>query len=398
MVLAEQLVEEQPGGPLADWASSGAMWLTGRRDGAPQLVPGTPATAVRAGLDQLRSAAESIGVDASRLPDHRLLGERAAVSGMARRGRVSAGGATRLLDASDGVVAIAIARPSDLESLPALTETTVDGEPWDVLARWCSGTSTADIIERATLLGMACGSLTAPSAPPGPRPESPGSPLRHRDLVIVDLSALWAGPLAAHLLHLLGARVIGVESGHRPDPSRHSQPAFHGLLHAGTEQRRIDFRTDEGIAELRRLLESADIVIESSRPRALEQLGIDARSLAQAHDVTWLSITAYGRDDPRIGFGDDVAIAAGLVGAGPVFAGDAIADPMTGVQAALVGWTHALAGLHGVIEVVMHDVVAASTGTGAAAEAEVVHSGEDWYVDAGSGLIPVARPAVRSPA
>ena len=50
-----------------------------------------------------------------------------------------------------------------------------------------------------------------------------------------------------------------------------------------------------------------------------------------------VSITAFGRDSNRIGFGDDVAAAAGLVAlddAGdPVFCGDAIADPLTGLTA-----------------------------------------------------------------
>lgn len=398
------VVDEQPRDPLADWAGSGAMWLTGRVDGPPGLVSGTPATAVRAGLAQLESAAAAVGADPSGLPDHRLLGERAALANLSRNGRTSAGGATRLLDAADGVVALSLARPSDIELLPALTQSVADGEPWEVLTHWVARTTTAEIIERTSLLGIACGCLPAagPAAGPAASPvagpisehDVPVSSLRRRELVVVDLSALWAGPLCAHLLHLLGARVTGVESVHRPDLSRGSQSAFYDLLHAGTERCRIDFRTRDGIDDLRGLLGSADLVIESSRPRALQQLGIDAERLAADHGVTWLSITAYGRDDPRIGFGDDVAIAAGLAGTGPVFAGDAIADPLTGVHAALVGYTSALAGQVGVVEVAMRDVVAATAGQ--LPDAEVVDHDGAWYVDAGAELIPIARPGART--
>jgi hypothetical protein len=369
------------------------MWLTGHADGPPQFATGTPATAVRGGLHALCSVAAAVGSDSSRLPDERLLGERAALSGLSRNGRTCAGGATRLLDAADGTVAIALPRPSDVDSVPALTEVNVDGDPWAAVADWCEQTPSAEVVERATLLGIAAAAL--PTAPLGTEPIPPATPdaLQARPLTVVDLSALWAGPLAAHLLQLVGARVVGVESPTRPDPSRLSQPAFFDLLHSGTERRSIDFTAPAGRDELRRLIAAADIVIEASRPRGLQQLGIDAEQLASDHGITWVSITAYGRDDPRIGFGDDVAVGAGLVGAGPVFAGDAIADPITGVHAALIAFTRALSGRTGVVEVPMHDTVQRCVGP--VLDAEVVQRDGDWYVDTGNDLIAVARPSTR---
>ena len=52
----------------------------------------------------------------------------------------------------------------------------------------------------------------------------------------------------------------------------------------------------KGCAALRTLLTAADVVIEGSRPRALQQLGIDANELLNADDGpdVWLSITGYG--------------------------------------------------------------------------------------------------------
>jgi hypothetical protein len=73
----------------------------------------------------------------------------------------------------------------------------------------------------------------------------------------------------------------------------------------------------------------------------MDRLGIDVAAIV-AGGTSWMSVTAYGRDGDganRIGFGDDVAVAAGLAIAGepPLFVGDAIADPITGLYAAVAG-------------------------------------------------------------
>lgn len=84
-------------------------------------------------------------------------------------------------------------------------------------------------------------------------------------------------------------------------------------------------------------------MIEASRPRALEQLGIMATDMVAGGPRLWISITAYGRQGAsgnRVGFGDDAAAAGGLVAwseEGPSFCGDAIADPLTGLVAAARG-------------------------------------------------------------
>ena len=107
-------------------------------------------------------------------------------------------------------------------------------------------------------------------------------------------------------------------------------------MHAGKEQIAVDFATED----LRRLLLSADVVIEGSRPRALEQLGIDALDVVRQGPQVWLSITAHGRTEPQrdwVGFGDDAAVAGGLVASWkdtPCFVADAVADPLTGTAAA----------------------------------------------------------------
>jgi crotonobetainyl-CoA:carnitine CoA-transferase CaiB-like acyl-CoA transferase len=161
-------------------------------------------------------------------------------------------------------------------------------------------------------------SRAAPMAPIGRPP------------VVVDLSSLWAGPLCTRLLADHGAHVIKVESATRPDGARRGPRAFFERLHAGKELRTIDF----GGPELAELVATADVVVEASRPRALRHLGILAEEI---RPPVWLSITGHGRASNRVAFGDDAAVAGGLVAhdaTGPMFCADAIADPATGLLAA----------------------------------------------------------------
>ena len=164
---------------------------------------------------------------------------------------------------------------------------------------------------------------------------------RSSQLRVVDLSSLWAGPLCSHLLQRCGYAVTKVESRHRPDGARFGNPDFFAALDAGKEHVEIDFHSEHGINQLRELISNADVVIEGSRPRAMQQLGIDAEQIVcDAQPQVWLSITGYGRSGmagQRVGFGDDCAVAGGLVDEtsdGPQFLGDAIADPISGLVAA----------------------------------------------------------------
>jgi crotonobetainyl-CoA:carnitine CoA-transferase CaiB-like acyl-CoA transferase len=96
------------------------------------------------------------------------------------------------------------------------------------------------------------------------------------------------------------------------------------------------------------LIAAADIVIESARPRALAQLGIDAAQIVRATPgLVWLTITGHGAEGDAagwVGFGDDCGVAGGLSAALRAasgvtgFVGDAIADPLTGMEAARLAW------------------------------------------------------------
>ena len=252
-----------------------------------------------------------------------LLGERAALFGLTRAGRIAPGGATRLLRAADGWAALALSRPDDRRALPAWLEADSHGESdWDFAEREVARRPLAWLAERARWLGVAFApAAPVPASAPrwvhatecGPR----GDPTR-RPPRVLDFSALWAGPLCAELLAGAGADVIKIESAQRLDASRAQRagaPLFYDLLNARKRSAVLDFRSARDADLLHALVASADIVIESARPRALAQLGIGAEAFVAARaGRVWLSITGYGRGDAppgRVAFGDDAAVAAG---------------------------------------------------------------------------------------
>jgi hypothetical protein len=289
-----------------------------------------------------------------------LLGERAALMGLRRHGQVSPGGGTRLLRAADGWWALNLARDADL--VPALTSRARHGDVWDDVQAWASGMPVQEILDRTMLLGLAAsglGETTVPFSPWRLTRRDAHAAGRERPRV-VNLGALWAGPLAANLLALTGAEIIDVQSRHRPDPVRVDSPDFYAVLHNGHERRSLDFDLP---GEVRRVVADADIVIEASRPRALRSLQADAESvLADGRARTWLRITGH-RDTARVAFGDDAAVAGGLVAWSddePAFAGDAIADPLTGLLGALAVIGTRSAHHTTLIDIAMADVAAYS--------------------------------------
>jgi crotonobetainyl-CoA:carnitine CoA-transferase CaiB-like acyl-CoA transferase len=336
---------------VSDWATSGVPYLTGRQDGPALIPPGQAAGRAR----QLGEYLARVGVH---VDGAALLGERAAFTGHRRNGATSLGGACRLLPTADGWAAVSCARPGDPALLGALVGAELGADPWPAVAAWLRDHTAGELAERAELLGLPAHPVTSAKVRAIGHSSADarglGAPRAMAGLLVVDFSALWAGPLCAHLLGLAGARVVKVETPDRPDGARRGNAEFYRLLHAGHRSVVVDPAEPNGRRLLRALVEAADIVIEASRPRALAGWGLDPGMTA----ATWVSITAAGRSSHRIGFGDDAAAGAGLVArdaAGPVFVGDAVADPLAGLTAAALAVGAAPGSL---VEVSLHDVVA----------------------------------------
>jgi hypothetical protein len=162
--------------------------------------------------------------------------------GLRRHGRISANGSCRLLRAGDGWVAVNLPRREDVDSVEALTGRPVRGDPWAAVEGAVADMASAELLDRGRLLGLPVAGLPVAglpgrpgaAAPSGTRIESRwpevGAPLGARGLQVVDLSAMWAGPLAARILMAAGADVVKVESQSRPDGARRIA-LFYSWLH-----------------------------------------------------------------------------------------------------------------------------------------------------------------------
>ena len=390
-------------GPVADWAGSGAMALTGTAGGPPLVAPGQPATAARAALLAMDAVAgRPLGV-----AGHRLLGERAALTGQGRSAPWSLGMRTRALPTATGWTVVSLARDDDLSLLPAILEQDVDGPPWEALGRWARERPSDEVAARAQLLGLPAAPIPEDPAPSWP-PWRIASAGRRRPVfgqvaapLVLDLSALWAGPLCASLLGLAGARVVRLESSARPDGGRRGCPPFDDLLHAGQLAVSLPFGDPSGRAALHDLVAAADVVVTSARPRALDQLGLDPHvHLAGRSDGVWVSVTAHPPCPDGavwVGYGDDAAMAAGLLrrlpDGTPVPCGDAIADPLTGAHAALAALAGVRAGGRHHVEVSLSEVAASTLAEVTLPDA--VQTDHGWSVPGEHGAVPVLDPVAR---
>ncbi len=309
--------------------------------GAPDL-PGC-ADAVRDALNLLLPADRQVS-----WLGRRMLGMRRLSHPLRRGGAVSPSGSCRLLPTADGVLAVNLARDEDWSLLPAWLE--CEGlRSWEGLAAALLPRDSATVLERGRWLGLP----VAPMAPPPPgaawldarhladsRPPPAGGRPR-----VLDLSSLWAGPLCSQLLRLGGAQVLRIEHPQRPDGARRGPALFFDSLNAGKQTLALDLRQPAQRARFFEELSRADILIEAFRPRVWQQLGIEPEAcLARQPGLSWLSITGHGRDEPQAhwaAFGDDAAVAGGLshvmrqACGETLIVGDAIADPLTGLHAAL---------------------------------------------------------------
>jgi hypothetical protein len=305
--------------PLSGWADAQIKAIA--------AITGTPALAALSGAT--------------------LLGERAALNGFVVPGTISAGGGCRFFATSDGHIALNLSRDDDRALLPALLgDASVDPDDVAALKQPISARRAEELVIQGRTLGLAIASLNERPASPPSRTSTIGlaTQKRAQPPLVIDLTALWAGPLAGHLLGLTGAQVIKVESRNRPDRMRQGDPALFAPLNQNKANVALDLRDTQDRDALISLIRRADFVLEAARPRALPQLGIDPDALVrEVPGLVWVTITGHGNDGEAgnwIGFGDDCSVAAGLSAAlldasGRIgFGGDACADPLAGIHAA----------------------------------------------------------------
>lgn len=139
---------------------------------------------------------------------------------------------------------------------------------------------------------------------------------------VLAVAKVWAGPYAAKLLAQLGAEIVKVESTSALDEMR----AYGGVdiehapyfLSQNTEALsvRVNLKSADGIAQLKKMIAVSDVVLDNLRPGALDKLGLSYEAMkAIKPDIIHVSIKMYGSEGPlgyQTGYAPSFAAIGGL--------------------------------------------------------------------------------------
>ncbi|MER8761705.1 MULTISPECIES: CaiB/BaiF CoA-transferase family protein [unclassified Mesorhizobium] len=179
-----------------------------------------------------------------------------------------------------------------------------------------------------------------------------------KDIRVIELARILAGPWAGQLLADLGADVIKVESPDGGDDTRKWGPpfvighdgenlsaAYYHSCNRGKRSIAIDFSTPEGAETVRRLVATSDVLIENFKVGGLKKYGLDYDSLRKINSrLIYCSITGFGQSGPyapRAGYDFIIQGMAGMMsitgeaGREPQKAGVAISDVFTGLYSVI---------------------------------------------------------------
>ncbi|HEV8615819.1 MAG TPA: CoA transferase, partial [Methylomirabilota bacterium] len=167
---------------------------------------------------------------------------------------------------------------------------------------------------------------------------------------VIDLSRVLAGPFCGALLGDLGADVIKVEDPETGDESRtwppHKDGEAAGYLVNNRNKRGIavNLKAEAGVDVVRRLAQSADVLIENFRTGTMEAFGLGYDPLAALNPrLVYCSVSAFGRTGPRAASAGYEALMqafsgimsiTGEPGGAPVRCGVSFLDLTTGILSA----------------------------------------------------------------
>jgi alpha-methylacyl-CoA racemase len=151
------------------------------------------------------------------------------------------------------------------------------------------------------------------------------------DIKVIEMAGLAPGPFGAMMLADMGAEVLRID---RPDAPEAKPGAKPNLVNRNRSAIALDIKSKDGLAILRRLIASADALIEGFRPGVMERLGLGpGECLAANPKLVYGRVTGWGQDGPlahaaghdvnyvalagalhTIGTRDDIAIPLNLIG------------------------------------------------------------------------------------
>jgi crotonobetainyl-CoA:carnitine CoA-transferase CaiB-like acyl-CoA transferase len=189
------------------------------------------------------------------------------------------------------------------------------------------------------------------------------------DLRVVDISTVLAGPNCARYLADFGADVIKVE---RPDTGdslrgmawrdpRDGEGLWWKLVNRNKRNIALDFKNEEDLALLRKLLDDAHVLVENFRPGTLERLGLAPEELLKRNPkLVIVRISGFGQDGPyasRPGFASIAESMAGLAAVSgdpngpPMLPAIALTDEATGIAAAFATMVALHSGVGQVVDI-----------------------------------------------
>ncbi|MEE8422670.1 MAG: CoA transferase [Dehalococcoidia bacterium] len=240
----------------------------------------------------------------------------------------------------------------------------VEPAPEPLLAR--PGDDTRDVIDALSHATADPTTSAMPAMPTMPAPAPRSSPTLApplRGVRVLDLTRVWAGPVAARILGDLGADVIRVEapSGRGPavirrpgrgadfpdgDPGERpwNRQGLFNKLNRNKRSLALNLKEPRGRELFLALVAESDVVIENFSARVMPGLGLDYDRLREAKpDIIYLAMPAFGLDGPRrdyIGFGSSIEPSSGftaLMGYSadePRITAAGVSDPIAGTTAA----------------------------------------------------------------
>lgn len=133
-----------------------------------------------------------------------------------------------------------------------------------------------------------------------------------KDIRVIDLSQVLAGPFATYQMALMGAEVLKIEKpgegdwtrtgGAIPELSDHKMGLGFLAHNAGKKSVTIDLKSTEGLALIKQLIGTADVFVENFKPGVAGRLGLGFDVVREINPkIVYCSISAYGQDGPLSG-------------------------------------------------------------------------------------------------
>jgi crotonobetainyl-CoA:carnitine CoA-transferase CaiB-like acyl-CoA transferase len=238
---------------------------------------------------------------------------------------------------------------------PGLGPLRLPGAPWRLERKWWALRGPAPALGEA---GPTLDELLPSRSAPESRPCASASvPLPLEGVRVLDLSWVWAGPYCTmHLAHL-GAEVIKIESGLRPDLGRRvriyppdvpeglNTAGYFNQWGQGKKSVTVNLGTQEGVELVKRLAAHCDVVVDNFATGVTERLGLSPEAFqALKPGLIVASISGYGKTGPLsryMGYGPSIPPLGGLTSVtgyadgAPREIGISYGDPNGGIHAAL---------------------------------------------------------------